>query len=392
MTLSSLTLTAIGLMSGTSADGVDGVLVRTDGLTPPQLLAHVEEPYPDDLRREVMALYRPGDDEIDRLGRLHRRIGARFAEVALAVCREAGVDPDRVDVVGSHGQTVRHAPPRFTLQIGCGATIQYRTGITTVTDFRPADMVRGGEGAPLVPLFHRCLFGQGETVVVNLGGIANITAIPARGGGVVAGDTGPANSLIDLLASRLGGEGVRRDENGIGAAAGRVDDAALAWLLAHPYLARPFPKSTGREMFGAAFLGSFLERFPHLCNQNGLATLTRFTTESVARACRQLFPSGPRRLVVCGGGACNAVLMAWLAHALPTTEVVTSADLGVEVTSLEAQAFAWFAVRTLHGLTSSLPEATGADEAAVLGNIHPGRHWIALLRRLAYGMNDIDLP
>ncbi|MBF0628885.1 MAG: anhydro-N-acetylmuramic acid kinase [Magnetococcales bacterium] len=361
-------------MSGTSADGIDAVLVRTDGVSAPRVLADLELPFPDELHQRILALYEPGADEIDRMGDLHRALGERFAEAAVAVCQRGGLSLERVDVIGSHGQTIRHRPGRFTLQIGDPFLIAARTGVPTVADFRPADMARGGEGAPLVPLFHQVLFTRPEQriAVVNLGGVANITALsghPERP--LIAGDIGPANSLLDLLATRLN-QGVRAvDRNGATAAQGRVQAEPLAWLMSHPYLGRPFPKSTGREEFGAAFLESVLARYPALEGADGLATLAQFTVESVAEACGRLLSPGAQRLILCGGGARNRFLVERLERRLPMTRVSDAEDLGVDAGTLEAQAFAWFAVRTLKGLTSSLPGATGAAAPAVLGAIHP---------------------
>ncbi|MBF0370676.1 MAG: anhydro-N-acetylmuramic acid kinase [Magnetococcales bacterium] len=368
---------AIGLISGTSADGIDGVLVQTDGLTPPKVLAAKEYPYPAEIRARILALYEPGISEIDRMGALDRDLGELFAQAALGVCEAGNLKPKEVNVIGSHGQTIRHRPPLFTLQIGSPYLISARTGITTVADFRPADMVRGGEGAPLTPLFHQCLFGNkpGERVIVaNLGGIANLTRL-ADGAQrpVLAGDSGPANTGMDLLIQRLSDGAKTFDADGQGAAQGNVLPEPLAWLMAHPYLQESFPKSTGREVFGESWLGEFLTAFPECNGVDGLATLTRFTVLSVADACETLTSGAPDRLVLCGGGAKNPELLRGLQNALPETTLENSAALGVDPDSLEAQAFAWFAVRTLQGLTSSLPEATGAEIPAVLGAIHPGQ-------------------
>ncbi|MBF0179245.1 MAG: anhydro-N-acetylmuramic acid kinase [Magnetococcales bacterium] len=365
---------AVGLMSGTSADGIDAVLTRTDGIGAPRLLASLAIPYPLEIHRRILDLYQPGFGELDRMGALHRELGGLFAQAALRVCQEAGLAMERVAVIGSHGQTVRHRPPLFTLQIGDPYEIAFRTGVTTVADFRPADMVRGGEGAPLAPLFHQVLFsrpGQG-VAVMNLGGVANITALsgdPRRP--LVAGDVGPANTLLDLLAARLSEGAMRSDIDGRQAAAGTVDPKALAWLMADPYLARPFPKSTGREAFGVELLERFLAVFPHMAGNDGFATLTRFTVETIADAASVLLPPRPERMILCGGGARNRFLVESLAGRLPGTRIQDATDLGVDADSLEAQAFAWFAVRTLKGLPSSLPAATGASAPAILGAIYP---------------------
>ncbi|MBF0610851.1 MAG: anhydro-N-acetylmuramic acid kinase [Magnetococcales bacterium] len=369
-------LTVIGLMSGTSADGIDAALVMTDGVSRPQVRHSALFAYPESLRGQILQLYQSGMGEIDFMGELDRQLGELFAEAALSLCQQAGVAPEQVDLIGSHGQTIRHRPPRFTLQIGNPFIISARTGITTIADFRPADVARQGEGAPLTPAFHQCLFQeQGQSVaVVNLGGIANITAIPAEETGqVVAGDCGPANSLLDLLSSALGNGPC--DWNGRLAAAGCVDQGGLDYLLAHPYFARAYPKSTGREDFGADYLAEFQQRFSHLSPEDSMATLTQLTVQSVADSCKGLLPPYPQRLVLCGGGARNGEIVRRLQQALPQTRLFNSDDLGVAADSLEAQAFAWFAARTWYGLSSSLPGATGCLQAAILGSIHPGRLW-----------------
>ncbi|MEO5330162.1 MAG: anhydro-N-acetylmuramic acid kinase [Magnetococcus sp. THC-1_WYH] len=362
---------AIGLMSGTSADGVDAVLLETDGESVPKVISRLMEPYPETLRQQILALYEPGAGELDRLGVLDRELGEFFAEVALKVCQAGGCLPDTVEVIGSHGQTIRHRPPAFSMQIGNPFVIAHRCGVVTVADFRMADMVRGGQGAPLVPMFHRTLFGgKGQsTAVVNLGGIANITALRADGG-MVAGDTGPANTLMDHWADRYTDGRVHCDRDGAWAAQGCVDTEALHWLLQHNFFGLPFPKSTGREIFGAHYLDEFLERFPHMTANDRFRTLTQLTVETVADACQQLLPPSPDRVVLCGGGADNPVLVAGLRERLQSSEVVSSHSLGVDTAFLEAEAFAWFAVRTLRRLPSNLPEATGAVSEAVLGSIH----------------------
>lgn len=373
-----LPLTVLGLMSGTSADGIDAALVVTDGLTRPKLLAAATFAHPPAIRQRVMALYQPDADELDRLGDLDRELGELFAQAALELCARAAMPPHQVDLIGSHGQTVRHRPPRFTWQIANPFVISARTGITTIADFRPADVARHGEGAPLTPAFHHCLFQKSgaTTAVVNLGGIANLTALPGDDqNAIVAGDCGPANTLLDLLAATLSRGALPCDRDGQMAATGRVDGHALDWLLQHPYLAKPYPKSTGREDFGQPLLARFLEQFPHLASPDGMATLTQFTAITVAESCRRLLPPWPERLILCGGGARNPELCRRLQAALPHTTFEDSWQHQVDPDSLEAQAFAWFAVRTWRGLPSSLPGATGANSAAILGAIHPGRLW-----------------
>ncbi len=372
--LSNNQFNAVGLMSGTSADAIDAVLLRTDGIAPPQVLAHAVTPYPPEVRRQVLSLYEPSVGELDRLGQLDQTLGQMFAQAALAVIERGSLTPDQVQVIGSHGQTVRHRPPHFTLQIGNPFVIAARTGITTVANFRPADMARQGEGAPLTPLFHQALFAQaGQRVaVVNLGGIANLTALPGNPDQpLLAGDTGPANTLLDLLAEMTSQGRQTHDIDGEQAAQGRVDESALAWLLAQPFFQRPFPKSTGRELFGMPFLQQFLKSFPNLGKADRFATLTALTVRTVADACRLTLAPAPHRLILCGGGVKNKEIRRQLQKELPESVIMESAALGVDADTLEAQAFAWFAVRTVRHLPSSLPGATGARESAVLGAIHP---------------------
>ncbi|MBF0124865.1 MAG: anhydro-N-acetylmuramic acid kinase [Magnetococcales bacterium] len=367
---------AIGLMSGTSADAIDAVVVRTDGISAPEQLASLALPYPAAVRQQILELYEPqattwqGDSEIDRMGDLDQQLGELFAAAALAVLAAAELTPAQVAVIGSHGQTIRHRPPVFTLQIGSGFVIRARTGITTVANFRPTDIAHGGSGAPLTPRFHRTLFqhhGQ-STAVVNFGGITNITALPADlAAPLQAGDSGPANSLIDLLSTWLGYGPYDRDA--IHTCQGQVMPQALLWLKSHPYFTQPFPKSTGRELFGATFLQQFLDQFPRAASNDGLATLTQLTIETTADACRQLLPPAPQQLILCGGGSANPAITRGLKQALPDSNIQLSSSYGVDPHALEAQAFAWFAVRTLRGLPSSLPQATGATSESVLGAI-----------------------
>jgi anhydro-N-acetylmuramic acid kinase len=367
-------LIAIGLISGTSADGIDAVVIRSDGIAPPEVLEYLENPYPAPVRQEVLDLYNPGPDEIERMGRLDRVLGELFAKAALRVCRAAALSPSQVDVIGSHGQTVRHRPPDFTLQIANPAIISARTGIKTIADFRQADMALGGEGAPLLPLLHKVLFSsKGESSgILNLGGIANLTVLSPEGEVVVAGDTGPANTLIDLLVTKINGwDSVEHcfDVGGVGAGAGHVNLQALQWLMEHDYFSKSFPKSTGREVFGLEYLDKFLAVFPNLSTHDGLATLTRFSVETIGTACDKLFLTDSYQLVLCGGGAHNPTMVRMLRERLPTVSVVTSHDMKVDVDSLESQYFAWAAIRTLKGLCSSVPEATGAKKAAILGTV-----------------------
>ncbi|MBM3279666.1 MAG: anhydro-N-acetylmuramic acid kinase [Candidatus Handelsmanbacteria bacterium] len=368
-----------GLMSGTSADGIDAALVEVEGAgrgTRVKLLAFQTLPLEGELRQGVFSLF--GEEgSLDELCRLNFALGAAFAEAALAVIAGAGLRPEEVDLIGSHGQTVRHLPqgrPASTLQIGEPAVIAQRTGIPTIADFRPADMALGGQGAPLVPLVDFLLFNHGlrGRALLNIGGIANATILPAGGEAaqVWAFDLGPGNALIDGAASHFSGGKERCDRDGRGAAAGQVDEGLLAGLLAHPFLHLPPPKSTGREEFGAGLLAEWITRHQR-SPADWLATLTAFTARAIAGGLERfaLSRTPVDEVWVSGGGAHNPVLMAMLQEALPGLKVGRLDELGLSVDAKEAVAFAVLANETLMGRPGNLPSATGARRPAVLGKI-----------------------
>lgn len=363
---------AIGLISGTSADAIDATLIQSDGITPPRMLAYQETPYPPKVRQQILDLYEPGDNELDRMGYLDQTLGRLFAQSALDVLHQSGLKASQIRVIGSHGQTIRHRPPHFTLQIGNHFIIAANTGITTVADFRPADMARQGEGAPLTPLFHQALFQQANkrVAVVNLGGISNLTALPdTESKPLIAGDTGPANTLLDLFAQHINLG--KYDKDGKMASLGHVNNKALQWLLMCPFFKQPFPKSTGRELFGLSFLHPFLEKFGHLSHSDCFATLSELTAQTVAMACKQTLAPEPHQVILCGGGAKNRDVCKRLQKHLANSQILLSSQLGVDANALEAQAFAWFAIRTLNNHPSSLTHATGAHTPAILGSIYP---------------------
>jgi anhydro-N-acetylmuramic acid kinase len=366
----------VGLISGTSMDAVDAVVVDLAGHHPPALLASLSHPIPEALRAGLRHLADPQTAAtVDELGTMDAQVGELFADAALHVISAAGLEPAAIVAIGSHGQTVRHRPdadPAFTLQIGNPQRIAQRTGITTVADFRQRDMAAGGQGAPLVPAFHRAVFAAPEEdrAVINIGGIANLTHLPARGP-ITGFDTGPGNTLMDHWIRRH--RHLPYDDQGDWARQGRVSKALLDALMSDAYLRQPPPKSTGPEHFSPAWLDAILSRVKeHLAPHDVQRTLLEFTAQSVAAALASHTGPGARALV-CGGGARNRLLMERLAALMPERSVSDSGDFGVDPDWVEAAAFAWLARETLAGRPGNIPEVTGAREAVVLGGIYPGR-------------------
>lgn len=365
----------VGLISGTSADGVDAVLVELWGsgeATRYEVLGFGATELPAPVRRAVFALF---DEEasLDALCQVNIALGEVFAEAALAVIRQAGLETGEVDLVGSHGQTVRHLPAHCaTLQIGEPAVIAARTGMVTIADFRPADMALGGEGAPLVPLVDHLLCADADQgrLLLNIGGIANITVLPAgcRPEAVTAFDLGPGNMLIDAAVVQASQGAERFDRDGARAGRGRVDEALLAELMQHEFLQREPPKSTGREEFGEGMLAELMGRGAWAADDL-VATLTAFTAQSIADGIRRFCPGDFAGLWVAGGGVHNPRIMAGLGQALPGLAVRSLADLGIDPDAREALTFAVLANETLMGHCGNLPSATGAQRGAVLGKI-----------------------
>lgn len=359
-----------GVMSGTSLDGVDAVVAdfAPVGGRPCRLLAAVHVPFPSALAGELLALQRPGGDELAHAARAANALADICADAIIAALSRAAVAPGEVIAAGVHGQTVRHRPDEgWTLQLNNPARIAERTGVTVVADFRSRDVAAGGQGAPLVPAFHAALFrGAIHRVVVNVGGIANLTDLPPSGE-VRGFDTGPGNVLLDLWHARHRGGAYDRD--GAWARSGRADPALLAELLAEPYFTRPPPKSTGRDLFNADWLDSRLAR-RDIAPADVQATLVALTATSVADAIRTHCP-GAAEVVLCGGGAKNGVLVAELAAALAPRTVTTTQAHGVAVEHVEALAFAWLAREALAGRPGNLPAVTGARGPRVLGAIYP---------------------
>lgn len=361
----------LGLISGTSADGIDAALVRFHPDL--QIIAARTTPYPPDVRERLLAFATPNAVvELDAFGRLDVHIGECFAAAALALLRDADIDPAAVVAIGSHGQTVCHRPHgiyTFTLQIGDPNVIAERTGIATVADFRRADVAAGGQGAPLLPALHAAVFADATAprAILNLGGIANLSVL-SNGHDVFGFDTGPANCLLDAWAGRH--LATARDENGAWARSGRVDNTLLARLLEDPYFAAPPPKSTGREAFNLAWLDARMPVAPEPADVQ--ATLLALSARSIANALRA-HGSDVREVYACGGGVHNAALMDALHAELVGVRVATTAALGIDPDFVEAVGFAWLACARVRNQPGNLPAVTGARGPRVLGAIYPGR-------------------
>ena len=363
----------IGLMSGTSADGIDAVLVEFSQ-TKPHVIATHYTPYPETLRQQILALCQPGENEIQRLGELDTLLGTLLSEAANSLIHSQSLTAKAIRAIGSHGQTIRHAPNqphRFTLQIGDPNTIAALTGITTVADFRRKDVACGGQGAPLVPAFHHDAFASASTprAIVNIGGMANVTLLPtAFTTRLIGFDTGPGNALLDGWIQTH--QQQTHDQNGAWGAQGTLQKTLLTQCLSDPYFQLPPPKSTGREHFNQAWLRHQLASLPSSFTPRDIqATLTELTAQTIVNAIASHLPSGD--ILVCGGGAHNTFLMNRLtALAAPAFQVRSTESDGIHPDWVEAIAFAWLAKRTLEKKSGNLPSVTGANQASILGGIY----------------------
>jgi anhydro-N-acetylmuramic acid kinase len=360
----------VGLMSGTSMDGIDAAIVSFDcpGIA---IQATHSQPYADELKDELLAAIRaPLDVQLDPSGELDRRVGECFRDAALAVIDKSGVSLKDIIAIGSHGQTLRHQPDAdrpFSLQIGNADIIAAGVGITTVANFRQADISVGGQGAPLVPPFHKWLFSSADVnrVVVNIGGIANITVLPADGSDVLGFDTGPGNGLMDAWIRQQRGQPF--DSGGEWAASGTVVEPLVEQFLADPYFDLSPPKSTGFEYFNPDWLREFdIDGFD---TEHVQATLCELSARSIAKAINEHAP-GTQEVFVCGGGARNSELMRRVRRAIPDMSVSTTSSVGLDPDWVEAVAFAWLARRTMNGKSGNLPSVTGATHEVVLGDVH----------------------
>lgn len=368
----------IGLMSGTSLDGVDGVLVDFSGSL--RCLAHCEAPFSAELRAELLALNSPGFNELHRAALAANGLAKLYAQVVADLLHTSGMAASQIRAIGAHGQTVRHQPGRFdglgyTLQLNNPALLAELCSIRVVADFRSRDLAAGGQGAPLVPKFHAAVFAQpdAQVAVLNLGGMSNLSILPptrtATGGSLVIGfDCGPANVLIDQWCQANLGRSF--DADGAWAATGKVIPELLARMLTDPYFALPAPKSTGRDYFHFSWLADQLRGF----NGAGAADVQATLTELTVQTCVQAFGAHTQHcdsLIVCGGGALNTYLMQRLGQALPEVRVRSSTQWGMPAQQVEACAFAWLARQAVLGLSGNLTAVTGACGERILGAIYP---------------------
>lgn len=392
----------IGLMSGTSADGVDAAVVRLEGAPPAltwELLGHSHRPFAPELRTEIFNCFRPETGSVDRLCRLNFVLARAFGAAALDAATQAELSIAEIDLIGSHGQTLWHEPPSgdedgSTLQLGEPAIIAEMTGVPVVSNFRTRDMSVGGQGAPLVPLTDWLLLSHPTKIraAQNIGGIANVTFLPPIGessesrskekdsvgelgssntNGVIAFDTGPGNMLIDE-AARLATDGAwNYDHDGALAAQGHVDEPLLAEWMAEPFFQLQPPRTTGRESFGIQRAAEYWSQASRrgLVPNDIVATLTALTVRSIEHAYRTFFPHFPDEVIVSGGGARNPTLMTMLTERLSPARVTTSKEYGVDIEAKEAVAFAVLAYETWHKRPGNIPTATGASRAVVLGSI-----------------------
>lgn len=388
----------IGLMSGTSVDGVDAAVVEIQGAPPNleiALLSFTHMLFNRDQQRRIFSLFDPTTGTVDQICAMNFAIGEWFASAALQAIEEAGLSPPGaapgrdIALIGSHGQTIYHAvgadaPVKSTLQIGEAAVIAARTGITTVADFRVADVAAGGQGAPLVSYVDWLLLRHPTLTraVQNIGGIANVTYLPPGDdpAGVVAFDTGPGNMLIDDAARRATNGTQTYDRDGMLAAQGRIDRELLAEWMAHPYLAQSPPKTTGREQFGAKYGALIWAQAQErgLFANDTAATLTAFTAASIADAYRRFLPYMPNEVILGGGGASNPTLVRMLRQHLAPTRVLSHEAVGLPSDAKEAIAFAVLAYEAIHGRPGNLPTCTGAGTRTILGKITPGANYASL--------------
>jgi len=362
----------IGLMSGTSLDGADGVLVAYSS-KPPRVLAHAYKAFSPSLIAEFLALNSSGEDELHRAALAANALVRVYSDVVHELLTTTGVSANNVAAIGAHGQTVRHRPQEFdgtgyTVQVNNPALLAELTGIDVVADFRSRDVAAGGQGAPLVPAYHQATFGRaGETIaVLNIGGISNLTVLTDDT--ILGFDCGPGNALMDGWCRQHTGKPF--DAEGSWAASGNTHADLLARMLGEPYFTKAPPKSTGRDLFNAEWLTAQLTYFPSLSPVDVQATLAELTAASCVE-CVKRYGNEGKTLLICGGGALNTHLMRRLQAHLPSCQVKSTADAGLPPMQVEAAAFAWLARQAVLRKTASLKSVTGAQGARILGAIYP---------------------
>ncbi len=360
----------IGLLSGTSVDGVDAGLFEFDARNNITLISSYHQPYPAEIRDAILRLSQPGDNEIDRMGALDVALGELFGSAALTVIEQENIQTESITAIGSHGQTIRHRPNQkyaFSLQVGDPNTIAHISGITTVADMRRMDMAAGGQGAPLAPAFHRAAFYSNEEhrCIVNIGGISNISVLHDDKNIVIGYDTGPGNLLMDSWVSTH----LHRnyDENGDWAKTGNINKALLMKLLSHPYLQKNFPKSTGREDFNRAWLEHILSNLSPIAAADVQASLCEFTAQSLSQSIQH---HAIDAAYICGGGAHNQTLMQRISAHLPDIKVDTTSALNINPDWVEAGLFAWLAKQRIDGKKTNLTSVTGASQPTTIGAIY----------------------
>ncbi len=378
-------LRVVGLMSGTSVDGVDAAIVDIDsgGVS---VKAFEMFPYSASLRDSIFRLFDPETSGVDDICHFNFVLGEVFADAVVKLCEQSSIPLNSIDLIGSHGQTVYHNPGgrqydgravRSTLQIGEPSVIAQRTGVTTVADFRPRDMAAGGQGAPLVPYADYILFRdkQKSRAVQNVGGIANVTYLPSdcETRDIIAFDTGPGNMVIDRVMSLVSDGKEHFDRDGATAASGTVDRGLLDELLEHPFIGRCPPKTTGREDFGSQYTDALYEkaRAHGISDSDIVATATALTAASIAQAYRQFLPALPDEIILCGGGANNRTLVKMLQSEVAGITVMSTNDLGISIDAKEAISFAILAHATIKGTINNISAATGANQPVILGKIVP---------------------
>lgn len=363
----------IGLMSGTSADGIDAALVEFSSDSTLSITGTLHTPYPADILQDLVVLSEADRGDYPKIDELDLKLGFLFSDAVNNLLASAGKEKSDIVAIGSHGHTVRHEPNAkkpYSLQIGRASTITNETGITTVADFRTSDIAVGGQGAPLVPAFHKAVFTSNKTnrCICNIGGIANVTYLPAADSQPVLGfDTGPGNTLMDHWIKRY--KDLDFDANGEWGAQGHCDDALLAALMSDPYFDQPPPKSTGKEHFNLERINSIAKIVnPGLEDVNIQATLAKLTAKSISKAITDFLPD-TQEIYVCGGGSRNGHLMGLMGQLCAPIPVSTTTELGIDPDWVEAVAFAWLAKQTLEGKPGNLPTVTGAHSAVPLGKV-----------------------